>query len=158
MENSAKKTKKKNFIQEAEQNLVNICKTFDDILLVFDALRTFGDRYCHEYVGKSEFFEGLKMMRKAIYHEQAEAIRNCFVFVGVGGETAAKYSKEKFKEIFCSKKRYSIMQFLDKFGQLPSWYSANDHKEFRKQGKEICSEIEKNEKTNNKNSTSDVFF
>lgn len=127
-------------IKKAEKNLVNICKAFDDMMNIIDAMATFGNKYCHDYIGKNEFLDGLQMMRKAIYREHAEAIRKCFLFVGVGGETAAEYSREKFKEIFCGKERYMIVHFLDKYGRIPSSYEAGIDEEFRKQARKICDE------------------
>jgi len=127
------------FIEKAERNLVNICKMWDDVDCFTDALQTFGNRMTHEYIGKKDFFDGLQLIIRAISAERADAIAKVFCFVGVGGEEAKEYSKKQFEDIFGEKNhiKYSIMHFLDKYGQTPSWYSEEDDKEFRKQAKDI---------------------
>ena len=103
-------------LKQAEQNVVNRAKAYNDALEFVDALANFGNRACREYVGKSEFFEGLKLIRSAIRAEQSEAIRECFYFAGVGEGEAAEYSKQLFKHVFGGK--YQVMSFLDQWGGI----------------------------------------
>ena len=123
-------------IKQAEANLVNVCKSFQDAITFTEALANFGLRFCHEHVATKEFLEGICKIQSALFTEQNYAIAQCFHFVGVGGEEAKKYSRELFEEVFCGEKRYSIMQFLDKYGQIPSSYKSKDREEFAKQAKQ----------------------
>lgn len=118
----------KSFLKQAEQNVINQAKAWGEAMEFIDALSNFGNRACHEYIGKGKFFEGLSMMRQAMYAEQSEAMRNCFNLVGVGGEEAATFSREKFKEIFSGK--YCVMQFLDKWGHVPGSFKTEDKEAF----------------------------
>ena len=68
----------KPLLKQAEQNVVNRAKAYNDALEFVDALANFGNRACREHVGKPKFFEGLSMIRTAIRAEQSEAIRECF--------------------------------------------------------------------------------
>ena len=124
-----------NLIKQAEENLVNICKVFDDLQEILKAISSVGNKYCHEYVAKNDFLEGLQMMTRAIDKEHANAVRNCFMFAGVGGEKAKQYSLKMFREIFNEKERFAIMHFLDKYGQIPSSYKSTEEEEFRRQAK-----------------------
>jgi len=133
------------YIKKAERNLINICKEFDDFMHVLDALASFGNAYCHEYVGKEGFFDGLRTMQNAIYREQATAIRRVFAFAGVGGEETQEYARQKFKETFNGEKRYVIMHFLDKYGQIPSSYRLEIDEKFREQARKRLEETEKAE-------------
>jgi len=123
------------FIKEAEKNVIRTARSFEDLLKVLDAMNNFGNRACHEFVGQKEFFDGLHQMRLAILKEYSHALSQCFIFVGVGGEDAAKYSREKFKEYF-GEERMAIMHFLEDFGQRPSSWLRDDEKEFQKQAKD----------------------
>jgi len=120
--------------------LVNICKEFDDLMNIFDAIAAFGNKFCHEYIAREKFFQGLNLIRDAAYTEQSYAIRNCFSFVGVGGKKAIEYSRKRFEEIFDENERCSVMHFLDKYGRIPFTYMAEDEEEFRKQAKERIKE------------------
>ena len=134
----------RDYIKEAEKNLVNICKVFDDAMQFVDALQLFGERYCNDYIGLPEFREGIQKIKRALNAEHANATRNCFMFVGVGGEEAKKYSKEMFVDAFDdSDIPMGIMHFLDKYGKHPSWYYDKDESAFRKQAKEKLKEKNK---------------
>jgi len=126
---------KRNYIKEAEQNVVNVARAYQDFLDVLDALAVFGNNYCNEYIGGKKFFEGLAMMREAAYHEYTNASMNAMMFTGVGGEEATKYAREKFERAFGKRDgiKYSVMQFLDQYGRHPGSYMTNDEEEFRKQ-------------------------
>jgi hypothetical protein len=129
----------KSFLKQAEQNVINQAKAWADAMEFLNALQNFGNRACHDYIGKEKFFAGLTLMRQAMYQEQSEAIRNCFSLVGVGGEEAAKYSRDRFKEVFSDK--YQIMQFLDKWGHCPNSYKTADREAFEAECREVASEI-----------------
>lgn len=131
----------RDMIKEAEKNVIRIAKTWEDALSFCDALNNFGNTMCNEYIGRQEFFEGLHKIRSAMYKEYVTALSRCFCFVGVGGEDAKNYSKERFEKVF-SNKQYEVMSFLDKFGHCPSSYKDHDEKEFRKQIDEKLEEKE----------------
>jgi len=132
------KTKEHDYIKEAEERVVAVARQWSDAMSICTALANFGNRMCHEYVGKKDFFDGLQLMRNAMRHEYTEAIESCFMFSGVGGKKAEKLSLEMFRETFDSETRYSVIQFLSDNGHAPgSWY-ADEEEEFRKQAIEKC--------------------
>lgn len=126
-------------LEQAEQNVVNRAKAYNDALAFVDALANFGNCACRDYVGKPKFFEGLKMIREAIRAEQSEAIRECFYFVGVGGKEAEEYSRQMFKHVFGGK--YQVMDFLDKWGHTPSSYLTSEREAFEAECKEVIDGI-----------------
>lgn len=125
----------KDYIREAEQNVVNICKVFVEIRKIVDCLATIGNKYCHDHIAKDDFFKGVQTISRALDIEHANAIHNCFIFTGIGGEEALEYARESFKETFDSDYQY-IMRFLSKWGQRTTFYDSDVEKEFRKQAKE----------------------
>lgn len=131
----------KSYLKLAEKHVIYRAKAYDDMLKIIDALNNFGNRACHEYVGKKKFFEGLSLMREAIYAEQSQALRECFYLVGVGGKEAEKYSIEMFEKVFCGD--YAIMRFLEQWGDNPYSYKTKDEEEF----KEECAEALKEAKS-----------
>ena len=131
------------YVRQAEKNVVARAKAYNDALEFVDALVNFGNRACREHVGKPKFFEGLQMLRDAIRAEQSEAIRECFYLSGVGGKEAERYSKELFKEVFGGD--CQIMSFLDKWGQLPSWYKTEDREAFQRECDDVIKYIEEAE-------------
>jgi len=48
---------------------------------------------------------------------------------GVGGDEAAKYSRELFEKVFSGE--YQVMNFLDKWGHVPSSYKTADREAFQ---------------------------
>jgi hypothetical protein len=125
-----------NLIKQAEQNVINIAKSFQDFYQIIEAMEFFGIQFCKEWIGKENFFKGISLIRKAINAEQNNAIANCFVLSGVGGEAAKQYSKEMFEKYFDSKSQYNVTHFLDKYGQLPGW-KLDDEKGLRKEAQEL---------------------
>jgi len=128
-----------NLIKQAEKNVLKTAKELQIVLEMMDNLAHFGNSVMHDWIGKNEYFEGLKKMRSAIYAEYTQAIVNCFSFVGVGGEDVIEYAEERFAEVFSlndSDTNYAIMHFLENWGRLPSRYKSEDQKEFRKQASE----------------------
>ncbi|GEM_PF-4333676 len=133
----------RNYIKEAEQNCINICREFQDCLEFLKALEHFGNAYCNEYISENKFFKGLRIIREAVNNEFAEAICRLFLLAGVGGDEAIKYSREQFKKYFSGSHRTAVIQFLDKHGKVPSSYSAETDDEFRRQIQEkLAKQIE----------------
>ena len=123
----------KDYLKEAEENVVKTAKYFDDLFKILDALANFGNRACHEHIGKKYFLEGLQQMRYGLLQEFYKATSDCFMFSGVGGEKCAEYSRKMFKEHFVSKDQYVIINFLEEFNQHPGQWVAYDENEFRVQ-------------------------
>ncbi len=127
----------RDFLKEADKNIVAIAREWEDASSFCTALQNFGNKACHEHIARNKFFKGLAMVQDAIRYEQAEALANCFMFVGAGGEEATRLSKEKFKKVFSEDERQVVMYFLGAHGQLPHAYSDTDDKEFRAQAKKV---------------------
>lgn len=128
------------YLKQAEQNVVNRAKVYNDFLEIIDAFSRFGNKVCNDRTSKDKFFQGLQLIRDAIYAEQSMALRECFYFVGVGGKEAESYSREMFKKVFGED--YSIMQFLDQWGNIPSSYKISTEEEFRFECKKKIEELE----------------
>lgn len=129
----------RDMIKEAERNCVNIAKEMTDMLEVLDTLRSFGNNFLDDYGidGKKEYFEGLQMMRRSIYYKYIDMISRCFDFADVGGDEAKKYSREQFNKHFNGDTKYTIMQYLDRYGRIPASYVTEDEEEFRRQAVEV---------------------
>jgi hypothetical protein len=127
-------------VKQAEKNLVKIAASWEDAMKMLDALQGFGNKMCHEHIGKDEFFEGLYKTRHAVYMEYIRAISDCFIFAGVGGEETTRYSREKFKEAFNGKERFCVLNFLDKHGHRPHRWTSEEDDEFRRQAGEVLKE------------------
>ena len=126
------------YLKQAEQNVVNRAKAYNDFLEIIDALSMFGSKACSSK-SKDKFFQGLQLMRDAIYEDQSMALRECFYFVGVGGKEAESYSRKMFKTVFGED--YSIMQFLERWGNLPTSYSSLIEEEFRDECRKKIEEL-----------------
>jgi hypothetical protein len=125
-----------NFIKQAEQNSINIAKTLADITTLLDAFGSLGHNFFNDYdtAEKDDYFQGLKLMRKAIYSKFTQKISQCFAFVGVGGKEAEKFSKQYAKTMFGDDAQ--VMHLLDKYGMMPSSWKTADQEEFRKELKD----------------------
>lgn len=133
----------KALIKQAERNVINQAKAWSDAMQIIDALRNFGNMACHDHIAKETFSEGVDLIRRAMYAEQSEALRNCFAFVGVGGEEAEKFSREMFMKVFDG--GYSIMQFLDRWGHIPRAYKIEDKEKFKEEITDVVNEIKEKE-------------
>lgn len=129
--------KERDYIKEAEQNVLNDSKYCQDVLHIIEALRNFAYNYMDGRGDRPNYekaMEGLNMFRDAVYHRFVENISKCFIFTGVGGEEALKFSRERFEEQF-GDDRFCVMHFLTKGGYLPSSWKTQDEKDFREQAK-----------------------
>lgn len=126
-------TTKRSLIEEAEQNVLNICKEMELAMDALMAFERFGNQATKHHLGRNQFFEGLNMMRTALRKEYMEQISRCFALSGVGGEEAANYAKKKARDYFGG--NYELMSFLDKWGNLGS-YNIADEKQFKEELKE----------------------
>ena len=131
-------------IKQAEKNLVNVCKAHDDIYELVDALARFCDRYVEDWAGRDDTTQGLYLLRCGLDKSLSANVRKLFALVGVGGEEAIEYSREKFCNLFGdNKKRYTVMHLLHEYGTVPRSYKKEVDEEFRKQGKKVCDGWEK---------------
>ena len=129
----------KNYIKEAERNLLRVCKIFSIYLDLLDSMGNFGNKYFESYDNENKrmFFEGLQKMREAILNRFAHQMKNLFMLASIGGEEAERFAREELKRVFSEDERYSVMFFLSKFGTLPGVWSSEDEREFRKQMRDV---------------------
>lgn len=132
--------KKRSYVKQAEQNVLNICRELELVIEALAAFGNFGSTVLKSHRGRDKFFEGLRLMESVLRQEYLEQILNCIVIIGVGGEEATKYAREKAKKYFGG--NYHIMSFLDKWGHI-SFYKESDEKEFKKEIEEIFQNQEK---------------
>lgn len=129
----------RDYAKEAEKNMVKVAREFELMLEVLDGLAVFGNNYTHEWIGGKHFFEGLTMMRDAIYREYSIASMNAMMFAGLkNSEESKKFIKEKLERMFSGRDsvKYSVMNFLESTGRYPSSYLTEDEEKFREQVKE----------------------
>jgi len=126
-----------NLIKSAEKNILFAAKEAELTINFLEALSTYGNKAFprHNTDMYNQFFQGLQMMRNAVYTLYMHKIVDCFGLVGVGGEKVIKFSKEKMKKLFNDEEKYHVMHFLDKYGNLKSYYSDEDEKAFREEVK-----------------------
>jgi hypothetical protein len=135
-------------ISQAEQNLVNICRAFDDTQNFLDAMRNFGQHYITREAHKELFFEGLQKLNTAHQAAFSDAIRSCFTFTAAGSGEALAYSKERFKKAFGTDEgmQIGIMNYLDRHGQIPQGWRTDVEDAFRKEAADIIEQYNTEEK------------
>ena len=128
----------KNYIKEAEKNVVNNARYCQDVIKVVEALRRFTYRFMDNRTDTARYNRAMSAFsefRDAVYDQMNENIAKSFLFVGIGGEDALKFSREKFKEHF-GEERYVVMHFLEEGGNLPMSWKKDVEEEFREQAKQ----------------------
>lgn len=132
----------RNYLEEARQNVLNLAYDLDLTMKALDSFRSAGYKYFdlmrQEDRDRNDFFAGLDMMRNALLNRYNQQMANCFALVGVANPEMLEFAKKKFEERFGGD--YSIMEFLDKNGHLPSSWLSSEADEFKK---EIAEEIVK---------------
>ena len=130
------------YLEEARQNVLNLAYDLDLTMKALDSFRSAGYKYFdpmrQEDRDRNEFFTGLAMMRNALLNRYNQQMANCFALVGVVNPEMIEFAKKKFKERFGGD--YSIMEFLDKNGHLPSSWLSSEADEFKK---EVAEELAK---------------
>jgi hypothetical protein len=135
-------------IEQAERNIVNVCRAHEDIYALVDALTAFGNKYVDDWAGGGDFFKGIQLIRQALNQSLSANIRKLFSFAGVGGEAAQEYSREQFCQLFANDTdRYNVMHLLDQYARVPRSYNIEMDVEFRKQGKELCNKWKEENKS-----------
>lgn len=127
----------RDFVKEAEQNLVNQAIFFRDLLDVVEFFSKVGNTYFPMYDkrDKEDYFKGLYMMRNALQSQYINKQSNLLGFVALGGKKAKEYSLNEFRSMYGEEveDRYMIMHFLSKHGGLPDRWKSDDEEMFRKQ-------------------------
>lgn len=135
----------KSLLEEARQNILNICMDLQETMKILETLQSKGHHYFSEgrwyiqSIESTEFAEGISKMRNAIYSYYCKMIERAFCLIGVPNEKMQIYAKKKFVERFGDDDN-EIMSFLTENGHSPGAYKASIQEEFRK---EIDEEIKK---------------
>lgn len=129
------KANKPSYIKEAEQNALNMCKYYSDMIALIDGMeygmvsRT--DDYRFDSSPRQKLREGFGLIRQALYQEQQNNLARCFLLVGVGGKEAEAYSKKEAMRAFGGK--YSVTELLDEYFRLPSSWRVEDEEGLKKE-------------------------
>ena len=120
----------KSFIKQAEQNVINQARFFNDLMNCLASMQhglgALTDRWSP---GREDFAKGFELLRKAAYAEHQHALARCFAFIGVGGEEAEAFSREQARRVF--RNDHSIIQWLDEWNRLPSGWNTGDENGLR---------------------------
>lgn len=129
-------TKKRSYIKEAEQNALNLCKYYTDMIDLIDSMEYGMVSRTDEYRDgpRQKLRDGFGLVRQALYEQQQRNLARCFLLVGVGGEEAEKYSRTEAKRAFGGK--YSVTELLDEYFRLPSYWKTEDEENLKKELKE----------------------
>lgn len=126
----------KSLIKQAEQNVLNHAMFTQDMLTVIEQMTynvgNFASR--NTYRKQDEIAEGLNLLRQGLYKELMYAIGDAFALIGVGGEEATKYSRERAKQVFGGK--YEVIHLLDKHLRVPSHWLTEEVEQFKTELKE----------------------
>ena len=132
-------TNKKSFIAEAQKRILETSLEINRAKTFLDALERFGwevlnPRSCGGAAGSSELFqEGVTKIRSALYSKMCETLADGFMFVGVD-DGLKDLALERLKKHFSEEKgkcRRDVMHFLERWGNVPSSWKAQDEEEFR---------------------------
>jgi len=127
----------RDFVKEAEQNIVNQAVFFKDLISVIDILGRATRSYFPEYNNrdKEDFSKGMNLIYSALHSQYVKRQSDLLIFASIGGEEAKQFSLNKFKEMYGkdAEERYSIMHFLDKFGNTPANWLTDEEEQFREQ-------------------------
>ena len=127
----------RDFLKEAEQNVLNRARDMDMSLQLMNAfIHKYSTVMPERYARK--FGEKMSEAREVLFAAYGEAITDLCMFTGVGGDEATEYAREKMKERFKDEDNhvhYAIMGLLERNGEA-HWYKSDDEKEFRNQANE----------------------
>lgn len=115
----------KSLLKQAEQNAVNNAKFWLEFLDFVDAIRWKVDsitEHAYQTPGKVLMLEGFAKLREGAYCEMQYSLSRCFAFVGVGGEEAAAFSRERAKKVF----EDVSPEFLDANFRVPRQWMTSD--------------------------------
>ena len=121
----------KSYIKEAEKNVISQAKFWTEFISFIEGMSHGINDKLESRTARDKFAEGLNKLREAARDEQQFALARCFALVGVGGEEAEEFSKERAKLLFGGK--YSTMQWLDEWNRLPSSWMTAEEEAFEKE-------------------------
>jgi hypothetical protein len=128
-------------IKEVERRVIETARFHDDVLKAIDAFANLGRIMRYDQTLYAEFHAAIAQLRSAVYKNQAFALKTCFELVGVGGEQAAQYSRDRMRELFVSNTtggKRSLLHFLESMNSIPtSW--EEDEKQLRKEFEDALS-------------------
>lgn len=116
----------KKMLKQAEQNVINQAKFWTDFFDFIDSMQySIADKIDEQGPDRGEFAEGFRLLRQAAYKQMQFALARNFYMVGVGGEAAEAYSRERAARMFGG--RYTVINWLDEWCRLPrSWKSSDE--------------------------------
>lgn len=129
------KQKKPSYIKEAEQNALNMCKYYTDMIALIDDMeygmvnRT--EDYRFDGSPRQKLQEGFNLIRQALYQDQQNNLARCFLLVGVGGKEAEAHSKKEAMRAFNGK--FSVTELLDEYFRLPHCWKTEDEDGLKKE-------------------------
>lgn len=134
----------KTFMDEARQNILNICYDLEETLKIVDTFRRKGYKYFsgsnHSQTPNEEmFYDGLSKIYYALQSEYYKNIDKAFVLSGVVNKEMEEYAKQKFVERF-EDASIEVMSYLSDNGSPLGGYKSSDREGFRK---EIDAELKK---------------
>ena len=125
--------KKQDFIRQAEQNVLNHAQFMHDALRLLDNIGYQISSSLQRYPSSREkFCKGFDMMRDAVAIELAYSMSDCLSIVGIGGEKALAYSRERAKEMFGDKNK-AVLQWLDENHAMAVALDEKAENEFRQE-------------------------
>lgn len=138
-------------IKMAEQNVLNRCREAAEWLNILKRVQFAGDTFFPNWSTdpvREAWHDGMSKARNALYYRLAEIQAEAFMFVGIGGEEAEKYAREKFRERFSidsmdDTTRCEVMHLLDEYLDIPHCVKVEDEEEFRRQAEQRYRDTEK---------------
>lgn len=127
-------------IKQAERNVINQAKFFTDALEMFSSMHRGMARFSSDHVGGQDIRDGLHKVMLGLYKEQQHAMARCFSIVGVGGEEAAQFSRDRAKQVFGQ--GMHVIPWLDQWFGAPGSWSADEELAFRKELKDALDKPE----------------
>ena len=128
----------KSYIKETEQNALNMCKYYSDMIQLIEdmeyGMTSRTDDYRFDSSPRRKLREGFGLIRQALYQEQQNNLARCFLLVGVGGKEAEAHSKKEAMKAFNGK--YSVVKLLDEYFRLPSGWRVEDEEGLKKELKD----------------------
>lgn len=130
-------SKQTSFVAEARKNILECALEIKRANAFVDALERFGWSLLNPNYQPSErseqFQEGISKIRRALHSKLCERLSDGFMFLGVD-DGLKDLSLERLGDYFTEKGgtcRRSVMQFLDRWGNLPPGWKVQDETDFR---------------------------
>jgi hypothetical protein len=128
----SKNTEKRNtFVKEAHEKILESCLALKRLTEAIEAFNRAGNELFHKF-GEAEhrqkFCDGLYQAQRAVYDVYARRIMDLMLFTEVQDEV-----RDLFKEQLdgMAEGKYCIMQFISRWGNMPSSWEAETEEQFR---------------------------